>query len=304
VTFTILVNVTSGPVTNAVVTDTLPLGQTYVAASQTSNPASTFAISPDGRTLTWTFASLATGSPAATITYHVTIDGNAAGAQTNVAQVCVAEPGVPCQTDSNTLTVPGLTILKDVSGFTGGAAVNGTPIAKVGDTLTYTLNYDISSPPTHNGVITDVVPAGLEYVVGSATSDAQFTFTSYTAATRTLTWNAPLVSADGTLSFKVTVLATAPSQAQPIVNVAAIDSDETDRDDDDAIVLVQAVLAATATPVVTLPPTDTIDSGDQAPSNPGFGLMLALLVLAGFGLVLGYLTPTPGRTRREEVRRR
>ena len=304
VTFTILVNVTSGPVTNAIVTDTLPVGQTYVAASQTSNPASTFAISPNGRILTWTFASLPTGSPAATITYHVTIDGNAAGAQTNVAQVCVAEPGVPCQTDSNTLTVPGLTILKDVSGYTGGTAVNGTPIAKVGDTLTYTLNYDISSPPTHNGVITDVVPAGLEYVVGSATSNAQFTFTSYNSATRTLTWNAPLVSVDGTLSFKVTVLATAPAQTQPIVNVAAIDSDETDRDDDDANVLVQVVLAATATPVVTLPPTDTIDSGDQAPSNPGFGLMLALLVLAGFGLVVGYLTPTPGRTRREEVRRR
>jgi hypothetical protein len=56
--------------------------------------------------------------------------------------------------------------------------------------------------------------------------------------------------------------------------------------------------------VATLPPTDTIDSGDQAPSNPGFGLMLALLVLAGFGLVLGYLTPTPARARREEVRRR
>ena len=304
VTFTILVNVTSGPVTNAIVTDTLPVGQTYVAASQTSNPASTFAISPDGRTLTWTFASLATGSPAATITYHVTIDGNAAGAQTNVAQVCVAEAGVPCQTDSNTLTVPGLTILKDVSGFTGGTAVNGTPIAKIGDTLTYTLNYDISSPPTHNGVITDVVPAGLEYVVDSATSDGQFTFSSYNAGTRTLTWNALLVSVDGTLSFKVTVLATAPAQTQPIVNVAVIDSDETDRDDDDAIVLVQVVLAATATPVVTLPPTDTIDSGDQAPSNPGFGLMLALLVLAGFGLVVGYLTPTPGRARREEVRRR
>ncbi|TAK02023.1 MAG: hypothetical protein EPO36_03545 [Chloroflexota bacterium] len=302
VTFTILVNVTSGPVTNAVVTDTLPAGQTYVAASQTSNPASAFAISLDGKTLTWTFASLATGSPAATITYHVTIDGNAAGSLTNTAQVCVDVPGVTCKSDFNTLTVPSLTILKDVSGYTGGTAVDGTPIAKVGDTLTYTLNYDISSPPTHNGVITDVVPAGLEYVAGSATTNAEFTSVGYNAATRTLTWNAPIVSVDGTLSFKVTVLDTAPDQAQPIVNVAAIDSDETDRDDDDAKVLVQEVLAETAPP--TLPPTDGIDNGDPAPSNPGFGLMLALLALAGVCLVAGYLTPTPSRTRRQEVRRR
>ena len=39
VLFTIKVGVTNGPVTNAVVTDTLPIGQTYVAGSQTSNLA-------------------------------------------------------------------------------------------------------------------------------------------------------------------------------------------------------------------------------------------------------------------------
>jgi len=116
--------------------------------------------------------------------------------------------------------------------------------------------------------------------------------------------SAGTVSADGTVSYRVTVLDGSFNLPQPLVNTATIDSDQTVKDDDTENVLVQAVLAATATPVVTLPPTDTIDSGDQAPSNPGFGLMLALLVLAGFGLVVGYLTPTPGRARREEVRRR
>ena len=193
---------------------------------------------------------------------------------------------------------PQLTILKDVSGNTGGTAINGLPIAKVGDTLTFTLNYDISSPPANNGVITDPIPAGLEYVAGSATTDAQFDVVNYNPATRTLTWNADVVSVDGTLSFKVLVLETAPDLAQPIVNVATIDSDETPPDSDDASVLVQEVLD------ITNPPTSTIDSPNQAPSNPGFGLMLILLALASFALSLGYVTPVPARARRRTEGRR
>ena len=58
VTFTIAVEVVNGPVTNAVITDGLPAGQTYVAGS---GAPSRRVVSPNGRTLTWTFASLATG---------------------------------------------------------------------------------------------------------------------------------------------------------------------------------------------------------------------------------------------------
>jgi uncharacterized repeat protein (TIGR01451 family) len=303
VTYTLDVNVVEGPVTNAVVTDELPVGQTYVVGSQSSNPAATsFLVSADGRTLTWTYASL--GDAGAVITYNVTIDANAPiGAQVNVAEVCVSE--VPeCESDDALVSVPNLTIDKAYVGNTGGTAVNGTGIAKVGDTLTYTLAYDLTGGPVHNAVITDTLPNGLAYVVDSASKSAPFTNVNYNAATRTLTWTALVVSTDGSVNYKVTVLDGSFNLPQPLVNTATIDSDETNKDDDTANVLVQVVLAATATPVVTLPPTDTIDSGDQAPSNPGFGLMLALLVLAGFGLVLGYLTPTPGQIRREEVRRR
>ena len=65
VTFLLDVEVVDGPVTNAVVTDDLPVGQTYVAGSATSkvSPAAAFSadeptVSPDGRTLTWDFAAL------------------------------------------------------------------------------------------------------------------------------------------------------------------------------------------------------------------------------------------------------
>jgi uncharacterized repeat protein (TIGR01451 family) len=226
--------------------------------------------------------------------------------RTNVATTTgTSDGGTTVQdTDDAVVRVPALIIDKAYVGNTGGTAVNGTGIAKVGDTLTYTLAYDLTNGPVTNGIITDTLPNGLAYVANSATGNAQFTFVSYDSATRVLTWNALTVSTDGSVTYKVTVLDGSFNLPQPLVNTATIDSDQTVKDDDTANVLVQIVLAATATPVVTLPPTDSLDSGDQAPSNPGFGLMLALLVLAGFGLVLGYLTPTPARARREEVRRR
>ena len=65
VTFLLDVQVVDGPVTDAVITDELPVGQTYVAGSAESkvSPAAAFSpdeptVSPDGRTLTWEFALL------------------------------------------------------------------------------------------------------------------------------------------------------------------------------------------------------------------------------------------------------
>ncbi|HEX5589631.1 MAG TPA: hypothetical protein VFX65_05020 [Candidatus Limnocylindrales bacterium] len=301
VTFTLVVGVTNGPVTNAVVTDVLPDGQTYVDASQSSNPAATFAIGPDGE-LTWTFASLPSGAAAATISYDVTIDADALGALTNVAEVCVDEPGVPCDDDDTTVEVPALVIDKSFTGNTGGTAVNGIQIAKIEDTLTYTLAYDLTGGPVHDGVITDTIPTGLTYVAGTATNNDEFTFVDYDAATRTLTWTAPLVSKDGSVTYQVTVDDDAFELAQPLVNVATIDSDETPEDDDEDDVLIQEVLEETSPP--TLPPTDSLGDGGRAPSSPGFGLMLALLVIAGIGLAASYLVPAPARARRGEGRHR
>jgi hypothetical protein len=60
------------------------------------------------------------------------------------------------------------------------------------------------------------------------------------------------------------------------------------------------VAAATATPKVTLPPTDTIDSGTS--SSPGVNLGLIMLVLAGIMAVLGVLAPVPAGARRRDRR--
>ena len=307
VTYTLNVTVVEGPVTNAVVTDELPAGQTYVDGSQDSVPAATsFEVSDDGRTLTWTFASL--DNAGAQITYDVTIDADAPiGDQVNVAEVCVSE--LPdCEGDDELVTVPDLTIIKTIAD-TGEVfesdnpdnPLNGTPVAQEGDILDYTLTYDLTNGPVHNGVITDTLPVGLAYVTGSATNNAEFTFVDFDEATRTLTWTAPIVSADGSVSYKVQVLDGAAELPQPLVNVATIDSDETPPDEDQRQVLVPEP-PLVLTPPPTLPPTSMIDTPSQGASNPGFSLMLVLLGLAGFALAVGFITPVPERVRRRDQR--
>ena len=78
----------------------------------------------------------------------------------------------------------------------------------------------------------------MTYVDSSASSDAQFTFVNYDAATRTLTWKAADVSENGSLTYKATIDEGAAELAQPLVNVATIDSDQTEPDSDNSPVFV------------------------------------------------------------------
>jgi uncharacterized repeat protein (TIGR01451 family)/fimbrial isopeptide formation D2 family protein len=300
VTFTILGSVANNPVTNAVVTDTLPVGQTYVAGSESSTPAEdSFTVSADGRTLTWTYASLAVGDPAVTITYDATIDGAASGDLVNVAELCVSE--LPdCVSDNETVTpIPGeLGIQKSndaplVATDLGNGTTVNLPTAKEGDTVTYTLDYTVKEV-VHHGVITDVLPAGVTYVANSASSDAQFTFVDYNTTTRTLTWTAPVVTENGSLTYKATIDEGAAELAQPLVNVATIDSDETEPASDDSPVFVPPVPLE-----LTPPPTDTLAPSAPA-SNPGFTLMLLLLSVAAIALAIGFITPVPEHVRRRD----
>ena len=431
VTFLLDVEVVDGPVTNAVVTDDLPVGQTYVAGSAESrvSPAAAFTadeptVSPDGRTLTWEFAALATGDPSLTIMYDVTIDANATTAtQVNEAEICISELQL-CADDTEDVTPqkPAILIVKTAGDAANGAVFsttagpvtytyvvtntgplplvnvtvtddNGTPAsagddfaatcpkttlavaesmtctftrpvtvdtvnlavargvtaggnpvqddddaavvilefgllidktnnapleplelpdgtildlptADEGDTVTYTLAYDLTGDPVTDGVITDVLPIGVTYVVGSATNNEEFTFAGYTAATRTLTWTAEEVSEDGSVTYQAKVNVGAAELEQPLVNLATIDSDETEPDEDDSEIFVPTVPAgATATPRITLPPTDTFATDTPAPSNPGFALMLVLLALAAVTLVLGFVTPVPASVRDRSRRR-
>ena len=79
-------------------------------------------------------------------------------------------------------------------------------------------------------------------MTGSAVGDAHFTFVSYDTTTRTLKWTAASLAdpASGAVTYDVKVLATAPALSQPLINVATIDSDQTEPDSDTAAVAVLA----------------------------------------------------------------
>ena len=129
--------------------------------------------------------------------------------------------------------------------------------ADEGETVTYTLSYTIGQVDVTNAVITDVVPEGLEYVDGSATGNAEFSFDGYDSTTRTLSWTAASVTVNGSVTYQALFQKEPTSCPQPLRNVATIDSDETQPDDAFSDVFVPVVpLAETA------PPTDVIASHD------------------------------------------
>ena len=117
----------------------------------------------------------------------------------------------------------------------------GLPTAPEGSTVTYTLAYHVGTLDVTNGIITDVIPVGLQYTTLSATNSDEFIFQGYNATTRTLTWRAATVTKDGTVTYKALVLKDAAKLAQPLTNTATIDSDQTVPDSDTSDVFVPTV---------------------------------------------------------------
>jgi uncharacterized repeat protein (TIGR01451 family) len=292
----------NGAATNVPVSDNIAAVLAHATYNDDCSNSCNFAAS----TLTWTIPTIAAGG-SVTLTFSVTLDATFPTGTTHLPNVVVVTgPGSNCaagsaDADCDTDTTVATSVLAIDKSFTGNT--NGTdpdlhvPSAKVGDTLHYTLAYAGAGPLT-NAVITDVIPQGLDYVVGSAAGDANFTFDSYNATTRTLTWKAATLPdpASGTVTYNVKVLATAPDFAQPLVNLATIDSDQTEPDSDTAAVAVLAPPEA-----LTPPPTDTF-TPQTGTSNPGFALMLILLGVAAVTLSIGFVTPVPARMSRRDRR--
>lgn len=150
VTYTLNVQVINGPVHDAVVTDVLPVGQTYVVGSGSPSQPT---VSPDGRTLTWNLATLLNGNPIVTLTYAVKIDANATTAvQTNVAKLCVSELPT-CDTSDEHVTPqkPGIKIVK-----TAGDTADGEVFSTEPGNVTYRYVVTNTGPlPLMNVIVTD-----------------------------------------------------------------------------------------------------------------------------------------------------
>lgn len=208
--------------------------------------------------------------------------------------------GVECDVADGTLEICAVTNDAVASGVTDG----GNPVEDDDPAEVVILAFGLLIDKANDAPLESLeLPVGVTYVNGSATSDAQFTFVSFNAATRTLTWTAPSVTIDGTLSYQATVDVGAAELAQPLINVALIDSAQTEPDEDDSDVFVPTEPeAATGTPRVTLPPTDVIGGSDTV-GNAGFSLMLILLALGGLVLAIGFVTPVPASVRERDRRR-
>ncbi|HJW76618.1 MAG TPA: DUF11 domain-containing protein, partial [Thermoleophilia bacterium] len=226
------------------------------------------------------------------------------GVRTNVA-VVTANPvldveGEVSASDDAVVRVPQLVIEKSFTGNTNGETAEGKQ-ALEGDILTYTLAYDLTDGPVTDGIITDVLPEGLVYLNLTATDSDEFSFLDYDEATRTLTWTAPIVTKDGTVTYQVAVEDGAAALEQPLENIVTIDAGETAPDDDTADVFVsKPEPEITPTPRITPPPTSAIDQGSESPA--GSGLLLLLVAIAGLMLGAGVLAPSPARARRRNRR--
>jgi uncharacterized repeat protein (TIGR01451 family) len=291
-------NIGAGTAYDAVLVDDLPAGYDWTDDSDACDIAA--------GTLTCDLGDMEPGDTFTVTLTAPTVDEGPSSADcgtiNNVADASASnEPGEALgnNSDDASITVAcasALEITKSFTGNTGGTdPILNVPLAKIGDTLHYTLTYTGVGPIT-NGIITDVLPVGLDYVAGSASSDANFAFVSFDPATRTLTWktaaDVTLDSPSGSLTYDVVVLEAAAEEVQPLVNVATIDSDETEPDSDS-----RSVAVLPAPEELTPPPTSTL-SPETGTSSPGFGLMLVLLGLAGLALGVGFITPVPERVRR------
>ena len=172
-----------------------------------------------------------------------------------------------------------------------------TTYKAAGDVITYTYvvsntgNEDLAGPV----IITDdkasvTCPAGDLLIDASMTCTATYVITAADVNVRSVTNIAQAHAGGIDSNFASATVTLAPTQS--VLTETTPPS-------------LPPTLAPTITSTFppTLPPTDALNS-DAGSSTPGFGLILALLVLTGIGMVMGQRASAPRRLRREEIRRR
>jgi uncharacterized repeat protein (TIGR01451 family) len=196
------------PAANVVVSDTLPTGITLSAAAPGCVPGA-----GSGGTIICTIGALASGATQV-ITLHVTVSASAPGAApTNTATVSSPTPDPNPSNNSSSATigitpVADLALVKSVSPQT----------ASVGDVVTYTFAVTNNGPEGTGGLVSEDLPAGLQFVSGSSCTDDPGPPETVSCNVGAL---APNANATASFTARVTSAA-AGSQVQNQANVASI----------------------------------------------------------------------------------
>ncbi len=211
VTFDIELNVLTvqgGPalsIRNLNFTDVLPAGLTYVANSQTSNPAAvSFTYDPVTRTLVWIFGpGPFTTAPQATASFEATVDNTVVsgiyltnGVTAEYYETITNIYSAPSTSDTVYVAYPILDIDKEC-----------TPKTLIGGDIIYTVTLSNTGAQDAEGVeVTDVLPAGVVYTTGTATATSGSIDDTTTPGT--IVWTGTIASG-GTVTITIPVVADA-----------------------------------------------------------------------------------------------
>lgn len=180
-------------------------------------------------------------------------DQDDCGLMENTAFADASNDDEVSSTDEITVRCPQLVIDKvadaELITITGpDSALVATP-----SVVTWTLTYTLTDGPVTNAVITDEVPVGFEFLDASDGG---------TLVDGEVVWTFPTLSTSGSVTFRTTVDPETISRVAPTVNVAVIDSDETEPDEGE-----DSVTVGREAPVL---------GGNPSPSLPntasGFGM--------------------------------
>jgi large repetitive protein len=201
-------------VTNAVITDVLPAGLTFV-----SSPTGVY--NGGTNTITWNAGSLGAGDGPFTVSFVATVDNpypNAAAVPlVNTASIDSDQTAPANASTSTYIAAPRPAMLIQKS--------SPVTVVAAGADVTYTITYTNAGNAAATGVtITDPVPAGFTYQSASVVPDGA----PAAGFTGTLTWTRPNLAAGASSSFTVTLRPGNPySSANPQINTATIDTNET-----------------------------------------------------------------------------
>jgi len=269
VDFALTLDVTNGPIESLIIVDQLPDGLTVIDETTISDGGTYDAAT---NRITWMLTDVADGE---LLTYQAAVSASAtAGEYTNVATITDGPCfGDGCDDDS-TVDVRVPSLLVDKTASTESITISGPndDLVATPSIVTWTITWTLTDGPVTNAVISDEIPAGFVFLDasdGGLLVDGE------------VTWTFATLSESGSVTFRTTVDPETISRVAPTVNVAVIDSDETEPDEgqDSVTVEVEAPpLGGTPTPKPSLPDTAAGFGVNGEPITVPVELLVALFI--------------------------